>query len=138
MKKVFKDSKKNSAILSSRVICEANKGYLTFWYSEDKSTNNRVRLFDTDNYSGSVRQLFRTKGRPEKTRGYSMKISQLYELPRTENPKINQVMRNIPITLREELNKRERFCMTVARSKKTPTSKNILDLEHDYYIGRTA
>lgn len=93
-----------------RVVCVTNQGCHEFYYQPVES-GERILLFVTDEFSGSVWTYFRDRGRNVNGRGFSLTIRELYEFKRFDNVKLTTVINRIPVminyVLREQENQRE-------------------------------
>lgn len=78
-----------------RIICEAIPGALVFYY-QPAGTKDRVQLFATEAFSGSVWAFFRDHGRNMNDRGFSLTIKQLYEFKEYRNAKLAHIINRIP------------------------------------------
>lgn len=71
-----------------RIICVSDIGKHKFYY-QPVGTKERLWLFDTKSFSGSVFAFFRKHG-------FSMTIKELYEAGNGRNKKISKIMDRIP------------------------------------------
>lgn len=78
-----------------RVVCVSVSGKHEFYY-QPAGTNERIWLFDTKGYSGSIFKYFRTKGRNMSDMGFSLTIKELYEFKEYHNYKLTALMERIP------------------------------------------
>ena len=78
-----------------RIVCEAILGALVFYY-QPAGTKDRVQLFKTDAFSGSVWAYFRDHGRNMNDRGISITIKQLYMFKEYRNAKLAHIINRIP------------------------------------------
>lgn len=89
-----------------QVICVTDNGKHSFYY-RPANTLERIWLFDTKTFSGSIFVFFRKHGRNLGSKSFSMSLKELYELGNTRNCKINKIMDRIPrqieYVLREDL-----------------------------------
>ncbi len=83
---------------NDRIVCISIPGKHQFFYQPVR-TNERIWLFDTKDYSGSIFDYFRTKGRNMSERGFSLTIKELYEFKEYHNRKLLAVMERIPSQL---------------------------------------
>lgn len=79
---------------NDRIICISVPGKHQFFYQSAR-TNERIWLFDTKDYSGSIFDYFRTKGRNMSDRGFSLTIKELYEFKEYHNHKLAMLMERI-------------------------------------------
>lgn len=88
---------KNSTInQKDRIVCITVTGAHKFYYQPYKS-NERLYLFTTEDFSGSVFAYFRDNGRCMGGRGFSLTIKELYEDRKMyRNPKIAKVFDRLP------------------------------------------
>lgn len=80
---------------SDRVVCVSIPGKHEFYY-QPASTRERIWLFDTKDFSGSIFDYFRDKGRNMNDRGFSLTIKELYEFKKYRDHKLATVMKRIP------------------------------------------
>ena len=78
-----------------RVICVTVTGKHRFYYQQ-AGTRERIWLFDTKAFYGSVFGFFRKNGRNLEGTGFSMTIKELYEKGRKYEGKIGKQMERIP------------------------------------------
>lgn len=78
-----------------RIVCEAIPGALVFHY-QPAETKNRIKLFATDAFSGSVWAYFRDNGRNMNDRGYSLTIREIYSFKNYKNKKLAHIINRIP------------------------------------------
>lgn len=78
-----------------RIICVSDIGKHKFYY-QPVGTKERLWLFDTKTFSGSVFGFFRKHGRNLEGIGFSMTIKELYEAGNGRNKKISKIMDRIP------------------------------------------
>lgn len=78
-----------------RIVCEAIPGALVFHY-QPAETKNRIKLFETDAFSGSVWAYFRDNGRNMNDRGYSLTIREIYSFKDYKNKKLAHIINRIP------------------------------------------
>ncbi len=99
-----------------RVVCITNQGYHEFFY-QPVGSRERILLFVTDEFSGSVWTYFRDKGRNVSGRGFSLTISELYEFKHFHNVKLTNVINRIPVmidyVLREQIEEKEEGKKTI-------------------------
>lgn len=109
-----------------RVVCVTNYGCHEFYY-QPVGSKERIPLFMTDEFSGSVFAYFRDKGRNMNGRGFSLTIRELYEFKHFHNMKLTTVINRIPTmidyVLRERLDQMESEKKTIS-TKKEPTNGN--------------
>ena len=80
---------------SDRVVCVSIPGKHEFYY-QPADTRERIWLFDTKDFSGSIFDYFRDKGRNMNDRGFSLTIKELYEFKKYYDHKLATVMKRIP------------------------------------------
>lgn len=80
---------------NDRIVCISVPGKHQFLY-QPAGTNEQIWLFDTKNYSGSIFNYFRTKGRNMSDMGFSLTIKELYEFKEYHNHKLTALMERIP------------------------------------------
>lgn len=80
---------------SDRVVCVSIPGKHEFYY-QPTGTRERIWLFDTKDFSGSIFDYFRDKGRNMNDRGFSLTIKELYEFKKYHDHKLATVMKRIP------------------------------------------
>ena len=99
-----------------RIICVYEIGKHRFYF-QPVGTKERLWLFDTKNFSGSVFAFFRKYGRNLNDIGFSMTVKELYEIGNGRNVKINKILDRIPAQIESVLREREEFvqmpCTTV-------------------------
>ena len=102
-----------------RVVCVTGQGFHKFYY-QPVGSKERIQLFTTDDFSGSVFDYFRDKGRNMNDRGFSLTIKELYEFKRFHNVKLTNVINRIPMkidyVLRERI-KTENASTAASREK---------------------
>lgn len=76
-----------------RVVCVTVQGGHEFYY-QPVDAKNRILLFITDRFSGSVFTYFRDKGRRTEN-GFSLTMRELYDFNRFYNVKLTTVIRHI-------------------------------------------
>lgn len=81
-----------------RVICVTVTGKHRFYY-QPAGTRERIWLFDTKAFYGSVFGFFRKNGRNLEGTGFSMTIKELYEKGRKYEGKIGKQMERIPVQI---------------------------------------
>lgn len=94
-----------------RIVCVTVTGAHKFYYQPSKS-KERLYLFATENFSGSVFAYFRDNGRCMGGRGFSLTIKELYEDRKMyRNPKIGKIFDRLPgmidYVLRENAEQKE-------------------------------
>lgn len=108
-----------------RVVCVTNQGYHELYY-QPVGSKERILLFMTEEFSGSVWAYFRDRGRNMNGRGFSLTIRELYEFKRFHNVKLTNVINRIPVmidyALCERINQKK-------SEKKTITTSE--DVTHD-------
>ena len=79
-----------------RIVCHTVTGAHKFYYQPSKS-KDRLYLFTTENFSGSIFAYFRDNGRCMGGRGFSLTIKELYEDRKMyRNPKIGKIFDRLP------------------------------------------
>ena len=94
-----------------RIVCVTVTGAHKFYYQPYKSSE-RLYLFSTEDFSGSVFAYFRDNGRCMEGRGFSLTIKELYEDRKMyRNPKIGKIFDRCPgmidYVLRENVKQKE-------------------------------
>lgn len=94
-----------------RIVCATNQGCHEFYY-QPVGSKERILLFMTDEFSGSVFAYFRDNGRCMGGRGFSLTIKELYEdCKMYRNPKIGKIFDRLPgmidYVLRENAEQKE-------------------------------
>lgn len=94
-----------------RIVCVTVTGAHKFYYQPSKS-KERLYLFTTEDFSGSVFAYFRDNGRCMCGRGFSLTIKKLYEDRKMyRNPKIGKIFDRLPgmidYVLRENAEQKE-------------------------------
>ncbi len=80
---------------NDHVICVSVKGKHRFYYQPVR-TQEKIWLFDTKGFSGSVYGFFRKNGRMTGDREYTMTIREIYQIGKSRNSKINKIFDHIP------------------------------------------
>lgn len=91
-----------------RIICVSETGKHKFYF-QPAGTKERLWLFDTKNFSGSVFAFYRKYGRNLDDIGFSMTVKELYEIGNGHNVKINKILDRIPTQVEYVLREREEF-----------------------------
>ena len=88
---------KNSSVNpKDRIVCVTVTGAHKFYYQPCKS-KERLYLFTTEDFSGSIFAYFRDNGRCMGGRGFSLTIKELYEDRKMyRNPKIGKIFDRLP------------------------------------------
>ena len=81
---------------NDRIICVTEDGKHSFYY-QPFGKKNRLWLFDTKNFSGSVFAFFRKHGRTNDGIGFSMTVKEFYKIENNQNVKIRKIMERIPV-----------------------------------------
>lgn len=89
-----------------RIICVSDVGKNKFYY-QPVGTKERLWLFDTKNFSGSVFAFFRRHGRNLDGIGFSMTVKELYEVGNGHNVKIAKILDRIPAQVEYVLRENE-------------------------------
>ena len=94
-----------------RIVCVTVTGAHKFYYQPSKS-KERLYLFTTEDFSGSVFTYFRDNGGCMDGRGFSLTIKELYEDRKMyRNPKIGKIFDRLPgmidYVLRENAEQKE-------------------------------
>lgn len=106
-----------------RVVCVTNQGCHEFYY-QPVGSKERILLFMTDEFSGSVFTYFRDRGRNMHGRGFSLTIRELYEFKRFHNVKLTTVINRIPTMIDYVL--RERLDQKEAEKKTITTGEDVI------------
>lgn len=101
----------SSVSQKDRIVCVTVTGAHKFYYQPSKS-KERLYLFTTEDFSGSVFAYFRDNGRCMDGRGFSLTIKELYEDRKMyRNPKIGKIFDRLPrminYVLRENAEQKE-------------------------------
>ena len=80
---------------SDRVVCVSIPGKHKFFY-QPAGTRERIWLFDTKDFSGSIFDYFHDKGRNMNDRGFSLTIRELYEFKKYHDRSLAAVIKRIP------------------------------------------
>ncbi len=92
----MKKIKNSSVNKKDRIVCVTVTGVHEFYYKPYK-TNERIYLFATKDFSGSIFVYFRDNGRCMGGRGFSLTIKELYEDRKMyRNPKIWKIFDRLP------------------------------------------
>lgn len=79
-----------------RIVCVTVTGAHKIYYQPSRS-KERIYLFSTDDFSGSIFAYFRDNGRCMGGRGFSLTIKEIYEDRKMyRNPKIGKIFDRIP------------------------------------------
>ena len=114
-----------------RVICVTEQDTHKFYYKPANS-KERTLLFATD-FSRSVLDYFRNKGRATDGNGYEITLRELYAFKDFRNYKLSKLMERIPgmieYVIREYLTPEEKNIAKVICHKKKSIRKNFDDAE---------
>ena len=96
-----------------RIVCVTVTGSHKFYFQPFK-TKERLYLFTTKDFSGSIFAYFRDNGRCMGGRGFSLTIKELYEDRKMDsNPKIGKIFDRLPgmidYVLRENTDMKEQI-----------------------------
>lgn len=92
----MKKIKSSSVNKKDRIVCVTVTGAHKFYYQPSKS-KERLYLFTTEDFYGSVFAYFRDNGRCMDGRGFSLTINELYEDRKMyRNPKIGKIFDRLP------------------------------------------
>ncbi len=92
----MKKIKNSSVNQKDRIVCVTVTGAHKFYYQPYKS-KERLYLFTTEDFSGSVFAYFRDNGRCMGGRGFSLTIKELYEDRKMyRNPKVGKIFDRLP------------------------------------------
>lgn len=115
-----------------RIVCVTNQGCHEFYY-QPVGSKERIPLFMTDEFSGSVFAYFRDKGRNMNGRGFSLTIRELYQFKRFHNVKLTSVINRIPTmidyVLREQVDQKEAEKKTITTSEEVTHGGGYEDRE---------
>ena len=81
-----------------RVVCVTEQGCHKFYY-QPVGSKERILLFMTDEFSGSVFCYFRDHGRCLAHKGFSLTIKELYEFKSFHSKRLTKVINRIPIII---------------------------------------
>ena len=114
-----------------RVICVTEQDTHKFYY-KPASSKERTLLFATD-FSRSVLDYFRNKGRSTHNNGYEITLRELYAFKDFRNHKLSKLMERIPgmieYVIREYHTLEEKSTAKVICHKKKVIRKNVDDTE---------
>ena len=114
-----------------RVICVTEQGTHKFYYKPADS-KERTLLFAND-FSRSVLDYFRNKGRATDGNGYEITLRELYAFKDFRNHKLSKLMERIPLMIKyvihEYLTSEEKSTAKVICHKKKVIRKNVDDTE---------
>ena len=114
---------------NDRIVCISVPGKHQFFY-QPAGTNERIWLFVTKDYSGSIFNYFRTKGRNMSDMGFSLTIKELYEFKEYHNHKLVALMERIPSQVEYVI--RERSENEINQNKRAVSCIQVYrDLDHD-------
>ncbi len=91
-----------------RIICVTDIDKHKFYY-QAVGTKERLWLFDTKGFSGSLFEFFRKYGRNLNGIGFSMTVKELYEAGNSRNSKISKIMDRIPGQIKYVLREKEKY-----------------------------
>lgn len=100
MRKIKKTDNKD------RIICVTVVGKHRFYY-QPVNTKERMWLFDTKDFSGSVFGFFRKYGRNLEDVGFSLTIRELHDLGNNHNVKIAKILDRIPAQVKYVIREKE-------------------------------
>lgn len=94
-----------------RVICVTLSGGHEFYY-QPVNSKERIWLFETEDFSGSIFAYFRDNGRNIDGRGFSLTIKQVYEFKKFQNVKLcklftDRIPKMVEYVIRERLESKE-------------------------------
>lgn len=105
-----------------RIISVNIPGGNKFYY-QPAGSNERLFLFATNDFSGSVFTYFRDKGREIKGIGYSLTIKELYNFRSYHNPKLTRIINRIPTmidyVISEQLEEEKNVSSDIVSLRKT-------------------
>ena len=109
----MKKIKHSSVNQKDRIVCVTVAGAHKFYYQPSKF-KERLYLFTTKDFSGSIFAYFRDNGRCMGGRGFSLTIKELYEDRKMyRNPKIGKIFDRLPgmidYVLRENTDMKEQI-----------------------------
>ena len=114
---------------NDRIVCISVPGKHQFFY-QPAGTNERIWLFNTKDYSGSIFNYFRTKGRNMSDMGFSLTIKELYEFKEYHTHKLVALMERIPSQVEYVI--RERSENEINQNKRAVSCNQVYrDLDHD-------
>lgn len=87
---------KTSFDQKDRVVCITEQDCHKFYY-KPAGSKERIWIFMTNGFSGSVFGYFRDHGRCLADRGFSLTIKELYEFKSFHNKRLTKVINRIPI-----------------------------------------
>lgn len=91
-----------------RIICVSESGKHKFYY-QPVGTKDRLWLFDTKNFSGSVFAFFRKYGRCLDGIGFSMTVKEMHEIGNNHNAKLTKILDRIPAQVEYVLREHDDF-----------------------------
>lgn len=115
MRKIKKTDNKD------RIICVTVVGKHRFYY-QPVNTKERMWLFDTKDFSGSVFGFFRKYGRNLEDVGFSLTIRELHSLSNNHNVKIAKILDRIPAQVEY-----------VIRQDEVPTQMSFINIRKNYH-----
>lgn len=115
MRKIKKTDNKD------RIICVTVVGKHRFYY-QPVNTKERMWLFDTNDFSGSVFGFFRKYGRNLEDVGFSLTIRELHSLSNNHNVKIAKILDRIPAQVEY-----------VIRQNEVPTQMSFINIRKNYH-----
>ena len=115
MRKIKKTDNKD------RIICVTVVGKHRFYY-QPVNTKERMWLFDTKDFSGSVFGFFRKYGRNLEDVGFSLTIRELHDLGNNHNVKIAKILDRIPAQVEYVLHENE-----------VPTQMSFINVHKNYH-----
>lgn len=116
-----------------RIICVTVHGGHEFYYQPVGSTE-RIWLFETEDFSGSIFAYFRDKGRTVDGRGFGLTIKQMYEFKEFQNVKLcklftDRIPKMVEYVVRERLEQKEMEKKIITTSKEATHSRYCEDRE---------
>lgn len=105
-----------------RVVCVTERGRHEFYY-QPAGSNERMLLFTTNEFSGSVFAYFRDNGRNMNGRGFSLTVRELYNFKLFHNKKLTKVINRIPVMIDYVL--REQFYQKETEQKVIKTREEV-------------
>ncbi len=118
---------------NDRIVCMNVPGKHRLFY-QPVGTNEQIWLLDTKEFSGSVFEYFRSKGKKMSNNCFSITINELYEFKKFKNYKLASLFDYLPKQIEyviRERNGRENKYKTEKR-KKTKSRDSVCDT-YSYY-----
>lgn len=117
---------KNNINQKDRVICVTTSGKHELYY-QSAGSKKRTFIFATVNFSGSVFDYIRNKGRNLSEKGLSLTIKELYEYKEYRNVKLTRVINRIPKMIEQAIREKpkQENCVIHHSAKQAKTVNDV-------------